>query len=182
MRRILKSERRGMKTPVSVPFDRVRHLRAGALVCTVAISLLVAVHGAESQPSGYLTKSGHPGLRFAPPPKTPVISLGPQPTSYVPPPVFVKEFVEPTTTNLLPVSPTNLMTPISAAPGSPMTEAPNAPPANRVSAPQIAAELNSLTPQALVKYFAEPKTNRVEVSLSEPVGFQLPIRDAKPRK
>lgn len=139
-----------------------------------AIAMISQALAADSQPRGYLTKSHPPGLRFGAPPKPPVISLEPQPINFIPPPVFVTEFADPTLRSIsgIRTNPESL----NLAPPSELL--------GKVIATSVTSQSNAtlntvpihvIEPKTLVKYFRETNSTGREVKLAVPISFMAPV-------
>lgn len=146
------------------------------VAATLAVaSVLGTAFAAEVQPKGYLSKTSPVGLRFSPPPKPPVLSIGAQPGTYTPPPVFVKDFLSPTNAPA-PVLTNALLPRVTlSVPPAPVPESSTNQPTNSVKAVESPLQTNALQLQVLVKYFAETNANPRLAKLGEPINFRMPV-------
>lgn len=134
----------------------------------------------ETSTTGYLNKAAPSGLRFALPPKPPVAYLPPLPITYDPQPVYNPEFAQPvidvprlSTTNAPPPPPPQVSR-------VPWPEAVTNFPTNKpVQIPPTPVELGAVSPQMLVRFFQNGKPADVQMLMTDPVNFQVPVREER---
>ena len=129
-------------------------------------------------PSGYLSKTPASPLRFATPPRPPVVSLPPLAITQDPKPVFSARFVEPT-------ADVTVLPPAAAAPSPELVTSVQWPelvsqiPAKQGGIPETLPPKLPIVRQSLVRYF-EPHGPSEGTSLE--IEFQVPTESKSVRR
>lgn|GEM_PF-1792513 len=135
----------------------------------------------EVQTPGYLNKTAPTGLRFASPPKPPVAYLPPLPITYDPQPVFNSDYAQQvgTVPNVAaPSAPPPVVPPVIGVPWPESVAA--VPSTNRqIQIPVTPIEVGAVSPQMLVRFFQNGRPADVQMLMSDPVNFRVPVREER---